>query len=212
MNTDDLIASISAELTPCRPGLMTAWVIRGVILGLVITAVSFAAFWGVRPNVIVIVIDPALFAKSALPLLLGALALPSMLAQARPAGKSWSTAACAVVAILLGLIILATLYLTPYQQWWADMVGNSITICLMSIPVLSVPILAGALIALRRGAPEHPSRCGAVAGLVAAGFGAAIYSLFCIEDSPLFYGVWYTLSIFIVTLIGAVAGRSLLRW
>ncbi len=92
------------------------------------------------------------------------------------------------------------------------MMGHSISIRLTSIPVLSAQILVGALVALRRGAPEHPDRCGAVAGLVAAGFGAAIYSLFCIDDSPLFYGVWYTLSILFVTLIGAVAGRSLLRW
>ena len=212
MNTDDLIASIGAELTPSRPGLMTAWVVRSVIVGLVVTAVSFAAFWGMRPNVSVIWSDPALFAKSALPLLLGALAIPWMLAQARPAGKSWSTAALAVVPILLGLIILAALYLTPSQQWWAEMMGRSISICLTSIPVLSAPILAGSLIALRRGAPKHPARCGAVAGLVAAGFGAAIYSLFCIEDSPLFYGVWYTLSILFVTLSGALAGRSWLRW
>ncbi len=212
MNTDDLIASIGAELKPSRAGLLTAWVVRGVIVGLVVTAVSFAAFWGMRPDVSVIWSDPALIAKSALPLLLGALALPWMLAEARPAGKSWSAAASTVVLILLGLIILATLYLTPSQQWWVQMMGHSISICLKSIPVLSAPILAGSLIALRRGAPEHPARCGAVAGLVAAGFGAAIYSLFCIEDSPLFYGVWYTLSILFVTSIGAIAGRSLLRW
>ena len=89
---------------------------------------------------------------------------------------------------------------------------SSIDICGRAIVALSVPMLAGLLIALRRGAPVHPTRCGALAGLAAGAFAATIYSLFCTEDSPLFYAVWYSLAIGAVAGLGALLGRMQLRW
>ncbi|MEZ5869652.1 MAG: NrsF family protein [Defluviimonas denitrificans] len=60
--------------------------------------------------------------------------------------------------------------------------------------------------ALKDGAPTRPALCGALAGLAAAGFATALYSTFCNEDRRLFYAVWYSLGIGIVTAAGAVAG------
>ena len=51
-----------------------------------------------------------------------------------------------------------------------------------------------------------------VAGIVAGGFGAAIYSLFCTEDAPIFWGVWYSLGILAVAFLGRAAGGRALRW
>ena len=55
-------------------------------------------------------------------------------------------------------------------------------------------------------------RLGALAGVAAAGGATAIYSLFCTEDSPLFYVVWYGTGIGIVTALGALIGGRALRW
>jgi hypothetical protein len=68
------------------------------------------------------------------------------------------------------------------------------------------------LIGLRHGAPTRPGLTGAVAGLLAGGFGAAIYAAYCVEDSPFFMAAWYTLAIAGVAIAGALAGTRLLRW
>ena len=75
-----------------------------------------------------------------------------------------------------------------------------------------MPLLAGTLWALRRGASTRPALAGAVAGLLSGGAAAAIYAVHCTEDSPLFYAVWYSLAILAVTGLGAALGSRVLRW
>ncbi|RTL73692.1 MAG: DUF1109 family protein, partial [Bradyrhizobiaceae bacterium] len=42
--------------------------------------------------------------------------------------------------------------------------------------------------------------------------GATLYASHCADDSPLFVATWYTLAAAFVTLIGAMAGRRVLRF
>ena len=42
--------------------------------------------------------------------------------------------------------------------------------------------------------------------------GAFVYCFHCTEEAAPFIAVWYTLGIAVVTAIGALLGRSLLRW
>ena len=212
MNTDDLITALGSELTPVRRGLLTRGVAVGLGAGLAVTILMFAMGWGVRSDPARIPGDPFLLGKSLLPLALGGLALPWMMAQARPAGRSRAARLIGVLPVILGALVLTALIVVPRDGWAMAVQGKSVTTCLISIPLLSAPILLGLLAALRRGAPERPMRCGAVAGLAASGFAAAIYSLYCVEASPLFYGAWYGLAIVAVTAIGALSGRFALRW
>ena len=92
------------------------------------------------------------------------------------------------------------------------LMGQSNRQCLVSIGLMSVPLLAATLWALRRGASTRPALSGALAGLLSGATAAAVYAVHCTEDSPLFYAVWYVLAILVATAIGAVLGRSLLRW
>ncbi len=57
-----------------------------------------------------------------------------------------------------------------------------------------------------------PRAASALPELMAGGLGAAFYAAHCPDDSPLFVAVWYTLAIALVTGLGALAGRRLLRW
>ena len=52
----------------------------------------------------------------------------------------------------------------------------------------------------------------ALAGLAAGAGAAAGYSLFCTRDNPVFYVPGYGLAIGLVALLGAWAGRRILRW
>jgi hypothetical protein len=92
------------------------------------------------------------------------------------------------------------------------LVGQNSRVCLMAIPVLSLPLLAGALIGLRNGAPSRPALAGALAGMLSAGLGATLYASHCTDDSPLFVATWYSIATALVTAIGALAGSRMLRY
>ncbi len=85
--------------------------------------------------------------------------------------------------------------------------------CLASTPLLSLAPLAAILFVMRESAPTWPGLAGAVAGLAAGtGAGATLYAAHCVDDSPLFVIVWYSIAIGLVTLLGAGVGRRVLRW
>jgi hypothetical protein len=92
------------------------------------------------------------------------------------------------------------------------LVGNNAMVCLSAIPLLSLPLLAAALIGLRQGAPSRPMLAGALAGLLSAGLGATLYAAHCTDDSPLFVATWYTLATALMTALGALAGAKVLRY
>ncbi len=91
------------------------------------------------------------------------------------------------------------------------LVGNNSRACLTAIPLMSLPLLAAALIGLRHGAPTRPAVAGAVAGLSAAGLAATLYASHCTDNSPLFVATWYTIGTAVVAAIGAFAGSKVLR-
>ena len=64
----------------------------------------------------------------------------------------------------------------------------------------------------RASLPSRIAGACTLAGLAAGVVATAIYSLFCTEDSPLFYSLWYSLGICISIGLGALAGRRWLRW
>ena len=72
--------------------------------------------------------------------------------------------------------------------------------------------LCAFLMALRQGAPANPGLAGALAGLASGGIAATFYASHCIDDSPLFVIVWYSIAISLVTLAGFLAGRRWLAW
>jgi hypothetical protein len=92
------------------------------------------------------------------------------------------------------------------------LIGSNSRICMMAISLMSLPLLAGALIGLRHGAPARPAVAGAIAGLLSAGLAATLYASHCTDDSPLFVATWYTIATALVTALGALAGSRVLRY
>ncbi len=101
---------------------------------------------------------------------------------------------------------------TPSSSWATRLWGDSPAACFLCVTALSLPILAAALVALRDGAPTHPRLCGAMAGLLAGGIAAALYTLHCPEDSLLFVASWHVPAVLTVTIFGALAAGRWLRW
>jgi hypothetical protein len=92
------------------------------------------------------------------------------------------------------------------------LVGSNSKLCLVAIPLMSLPLLAAALIGLRHGAPTRPAVAGAIAGLASAGLAATLYASHCTDDSPLFVATWYSIGTALVAAIGALAGSRVLRF
>jgi hypothetical protein len=63
-----------------------------------------------------------------------------------------------------------------------------------------------------QGDPTDLVGAGAFAGLVAGSISAMAYALHCTDDSLPFVTVWYSGTIALCTLAGALWGPRLLRW
>ena len=210
MKTDDLIAAPAADTQP-QPAVAQG---LGVMLGSALF-VAFAAvvlFWGLRANPMA-GLAPLTVLKTLVPLVLGVLAVMLALRRVHPAvsdGKLPRLMGLAPVVILLAM--LSALIFTPNDSWSMQVTGKTIWVCLYSIPTLAILPLAALLTVLRRGAALRPTAAGFAAGLAAGAFAATLYSLHCSEDSPLFYGLWYSTGILTVGAVGAALGRVTLRF
>jgi hypothetical protein len=145
--------------------------------------------------------------------LLAATAIALVLRLARPgADTTLQTVVLAAAPVLLVIAVIVELLVVPASQWQVRLVGDNSLVCLTAIPLLSLPLLAAMLLALRHGAPTSRSAAGAAAGLVAGGLAASLYATQCTDDSPLFVVTWYSTAIGAVSVLAAVLGRYLLRW
>jgi hypothetical protein len=213
MKTEDLIDRLVASAGPVHAGDQTRNAGLALAAGMAVTALLFAVVLGLRADLWSALPQPVVLAKTLLPLGLGLLALPLALTAARPAARPGAVARLVwIVPAIAALMFLWAMVVPPEKGRQMAFVGKSLSYCLPAIVILSLPMTAALLAALRRWAPVRPEVCGALAGLAAGGVAAAVYSLYCTEDTPLFYAVWYSVGILIAAGIGALAGGRVLRW
>lgn len=211
MKTDKLIDALVADSMPSGKALRWA-LVAALLAGGLVSLVLFFATLGVRAD-----IEPALGTwrfelKVGLVLLALALAFSLCLGLSRPMAPAHSSRRLLPLAALAVVAVMVELLAVPSAWWASRMVGSNALICMIAIPVLAIVPLAAVLIVLRAGAPAAPALAGAAAGLLAAATAAALYAFHCFDDSPLFVVTWYTLAAIPVVLVGALAGRRLLRW
>ena len=211
MRTDDLIRAMAADTEPARP--VAATLAAGLLLCAAVLAAMFLPAMGMRPDLGSALMRLPVVVKQAAPLLVALGAFGAALRLARPGmpagGWVWVlTAAPLILALAVGGAMRAM----PASDWMPAMMGQSNGQCVGFITLMALPLLAVALWALRDGASTRPAVSGALAGLLAGGAAAVVYSLHCTEDSPLFYAVWYGLAVLIATGVGAALGSRVLRW
>lgn len=209
MKTEDLLRILAEDTLP-RPGARQV-LMRWIGPAMAVAFLAMAATLGLRDGLVAALSQPLVGLKMVLPLVLAAAALPLALVLARPGATGqgrWLLIAPALAALAAAYAWIVT----PEGARMMAFTGKSIGICLISIPLLSLPILAAVMRALRHGAVTAPGRAGAVAGLAAGGLATAIYAMHCIEDSPMFYATWYSLGILAAAGIGAALGPRFLRW
>jgi len=173
----------------------------------------FLTEFGVRPDVMTAMHNPFFDLKFVVTLTLAISAIVVSLHLSRPEAslKGWAWLLLIPAAILI-VGIVCEMMIPQRLPMMTRLIGRNSRICMTVIPLLSLPLLAAALIGLRHGAPTRPAVAGAIAGLLSAGFAATLYASHCTDDSPLFVATWYPIAIALVTAVGALAGSRVLRF
>ena len=212
METDQLIRTLAADSAHrARP--------VGMVLTLALLAaapVSMAIFFaslGVRPDVMTAMHNPFFDLKFAVTLALATSGVAVGLHLSRPEASlhGWAWLLLIPAGLLAGGIA-SEMMLPQRLPMMTRLIGSNSRVCLTAIPLISLPLLAAALLGLRHGAPTRPALTGAIAGLLSAGLAATLYASHCTDDSPLFVATWYTIATALVAAVGALAGSRLLRF
>jgi len=214
MKTDELITMLSTNLEPVdHSKLPHGLAIAMAVGGAGALVVAFLAL-GARPDfgspgamtflAVKLVFAVAVFVVSSV----------FLFRVVRPGGERRTHLALAV-APFAGIMLLAALSLVsaPSAHREAMMMGDRWLQCLVSIPIIATLPFAAIVWAVRRFAsPTDLVRAGTFIGLVAGGVSAIGYALHCTDDSLPFIALWYSGTIALCTVAGAVLGPRLLRW
>jgi hypothetical protein len=212
MDTDRLIHTLAAD-NAHRERPVGSVLAISLLIAAPFSFVMFSMELGVRPDVRIAMRNPLFDLKFLVTLALAISAIAISLHLSRPevSLRRWAWLLLVPVG-LLGIGVGGEMMMPQRLPMMTRLVGSNSRTCLTAIPLLSLPLLAAALLALRHGAPTRPTVAGAFAGLLSAGLAATLYASHCTDDSPLFVATWYTLATALVTAIGALAGSKVLRF
>ena len=211
MQTNELIRGIVADL-PTPTGSVAKILTVSLSLSLIFSTAVMFLWLGPRPELGEAMRSTPFWIKAGYTFMIGSAGLFAIERLGRPGATAASSFAILAVTIaVLALSAGAEIAMAPPSERHQLWLGNSSSICPWVIAVLSLPLLVGAFLALRRLAPTHYAIAGAAAGLMAGGYGACIYSLHCTEYALSFLVTWYTFGVLLVAAVGALFSR-LLRW
>lgn len=213
MNTEQLIASLSADVPRVSRQALARRIGFGIVGGGLIALLGVVAVLGVRPDLHLAMRGFAFWMKWAYTVSLGIGAIYAVSRLARPVPASlrglWFLAIPVLILAGIGIGEFAS---NPSSEWLGIWLSRSWKVCPWLVLALSVPIFAGLLWSFRKLAPTRLRAAGAVAGLAAGAWAATIYCLHCPEVSAMFVLTWYSLGILLAAGVGALLGPRLMRW
>ncbi|HLX15592.1 MAG TPA: DUF1109 domain-containing protein, partial [Bradyrhizobium sp.] len=168
METEQFIRTLAADNAHrARP--------VGVVLALTmlvaapVSLAMFLAVLGVRPDVMTAMHNPFFDLKFVVTLAMAMSAVAVCLHLSRPEAslKGWWWLLLIPIGILVAGIA-SEMMLPQRLPMMVRLVGSNSRICMTAIPLMSLPLLAAALIGLRHGATARPAVAGAIAGLASA--------------------------------------------
>jgi hypothetical protein len=213
MKTDALIERLSEQAAPVRSGTVMRALILGLAIGGAVSFVLMVLWLGIRPDLMPAMHTGAYWMKFFYTLLFAASGLWTLERLARPgAGARPQMILEALPFAALAAWAAMQLMMAPADARMPMLMGSSHQVCPWRIAILSLPIFVGVFWSLRRTAPTRPIIAGAMAGLLAGAAGAFVYAFHCDESAVPFVALWYTFGISLGGILGAVLGRTLLRW
>jgi hypothetical protein len=213
MSADDLVDRLVADLAPARRGAVGRRLLIGLVGGTLVAALLMVAWLGVRPDTGAAIHTAPYWIKFGYTLALSLFGLIAVARLARPGGNARFAFVAALAALALMAVLAAVeMIVAPADTRPHLLFGASATVCPWFIIALALPVFLGMLWMMRGLAPTRLTLAGAAAGLAAGSVGAWVYAFHCDESAATFVTVWYTLGVGVVTLIGALLGRYVLRW
>ncbi|MDM0067792.1 DUF1109 domain-containing protein [Variovorax sp. J31P207] len=213
MRTDQLVALLAADAAPVRRRAVSRRLGVALAIALPVSSAWMLMAYGVRRDLIEAMFWPMFWVR----LLFGAgIALAGFVVVqrlARPGVRvrgAWLGLAAPV--LLIWLLALVALLSASVEERAALVMGHTWRSCAIDIAVVSLPMFAALLWALKGLAPTRPALAGAAAGALAGGAGAMVYALHCPELAAPYIAVWYVAGIALPVVAGALIGPRLLRW
>ena len=211
MRTQDLVRLLATDpprlRRPMGDRLLAACLVGGAV-----SCVLFLLVFGVRPDLAAALRAPAVLFKFVLAATVVLSGFFACRRAARPDASPGLLGILLPVALVLALGVVAELGTTPRAGWMQAAAGDHPFRCLALLILLSLLPAALVLLASRPGAPRSPALAGAAVGSLGGGIGAAIFALYCPNDSALFVALWYGAALLLAAGLGAGAGWRLLAW
>lgn len=212
MRTDELIATLSAELEPVKTGAVTRILLAASLLGLAGSVLVMLLALGLRPDLAAALSSFGLWLKLAYSFAIAAFGFGLVERAGRPGAPfTWASRLLALPVLVIGTVAAAQL-LAPGADRPDLVMGHSARVCPFLVVMVSLPMLIASFWALRRLAPTRLTLAGALAGLFAGGAGAFVYAFHCPESAAPFVALWYSAGILLTAGLGALLGPRLLRW
>jgi hypothetical protein len=212
MRTDDLIAQLSDGLQPVKTGAVTRLLLGATVLGLLGSSVVMLMVLGLRHDIAIAMTSAGMWTKLVYTFAIAAFGFWLVERAGRP-GADMSRPALMLALPLLAIALLAGMQMSapgadmPKLVW-----GHSSRVCALLVTLTALPTLVATFWALKRLAPTRLTLAGAGAGLFAGGVGAFVYSFHCTEGAAPFIAIWYSLGVVMSAALGALLGRTALRW
>ena len=215
MKTDDLIAMLAsgpdvAAAPPPGAHWRTATILSA---GLLASVTLMVLFLGVRPDLAQLALRPDFWIKVGF---VAAVCLAAWHASCRlglPGANTRSLLPWLALPLLLMWALGAVTVATAAPEQRAELFwGATWRSCPLLIAILSLPLLAAVLRAMRQLAPTRLRLAGAAAGFAAGSTAALVYCLHCPEMAASFVGFWYVLGMLVPSAIGALLGPKVLAW
>lgn len=209
MRSEDLIRTLASEAKPVR---RLAHPARRVVYWLSISLLYVTAivlFMGPRPDIGVKLGEPRFVLEIGAAFLTGVMAAMAAFCAGSPGRPLWERFAPLPMLVLW----LGTLGEGCWRGWGAN--GLPLRPDLVCFPsIVMAGLVPGALILymVRRGAPLAPVLTTALAALAASALGAAALRLYHAQDASIMILVWQFGSVAVITGLGGLIGRKLLRW
>ena len=213
MKTDELVTllatgaeAVELDASSRRHATALGWGAFGATLLMVILL-------GVRPDIDAAARLPMFWIKLAFPASVTVASLFAAARLSRPGVRlGWVPGALVAPVLAVWLLTAYVLLATPQPERAELIMGRTWEYCLLSVPMLSLPVLVATLWAMKGLAPTRLALAGAAAGLLAGALGALVYALHCPEMEAPFLGVWYVAGMLIPAAAGALLGPIVLRW
>jgi hypothetical protein len=216
VNTDRLIDVLSADLEPVCHGQFGRTVILAMVMGGAAAFGLMLVTVGPRPDLHSTAHLKWLSMKLIFALSVIGTGVPLLVRSARPGLENATNWAQVFSPFFAAIALALAMLLIGSPQAWRGMLFGASTIsstrCLLCTLFFAAIPLAALIWALRKGAPTRLRLCGAIAGIVAGGIGAAAYAFSCTSDTIPFIAIWYGLAIALCAVIGAQLGPRFLRW